>query len=108
MILSESGAPFKDNVTAGMDELTIKRTWWTQLLDGRLARDAPLLKGAVNFEERKQDGAAENFKDWKIVASPNPVIRNTFLNDLAKYEGNILFGNELEFKCDGSLGLKGL
>jgi beta-mannanase len=106
MILSESGSPYKDEVPPGDGELVIKRIWWTQLLDGRLARDAPLLKAAVNFEERKKDSLKENFKDWRIVASPNAEVRNAFVADLNRWEGNILFGNTLEFQCDGSLGVR--
>ena len=105
LMLSESGAPIVEGWT-GDPELTIKQTWWRQILDPTLRTRLPLLKLVVNFDERKSDDGVL-MKDWRIVTTPNAAIRNAFLADLPTYEvgQNLVYANQFNFTCDGAMQL---
>jgi beta-mannanase len=104
MILSESGAPYNHFSTAGSSELTIKQTWWRELLGGTLQQNFPKLLGAVNFEERKADSGKIE-KDWKIVTSTDQTVISSFVSELPSFS-SIVYGNQLQFTCGGSLERK--
>ncbi|KAI9346773.1 glycoside hydrolase superfamily [Zopfochytrium polystomum] len=102
MLLPETGAPFLQNVSPNVDEVTIKMAWWDQVFSADTISNYPLLQVVVNFEEQK---TLNNYiRDWRLLN--NTSVKNSFFQKITSFSSNLVSGPNLVYGCDGSVKMK--
>ena len=67
----------------GADELTVKRAWWSQLVDPALHRDFPQLHMVNWFEWRKHEPEVDAVVDWRATGTPG--VAQAYAEDLPEW-----------------------
>ncbi|KAL2911708.1 hypothetical protein HK105_208809 [Polyrhizophydium stewartii] len=97
-LLPETSAPYisSQTLSGSVTELAIKQTWWQQIFVA--AKDMPLFKIAVFFEELKVD---DQVRDWRMLA--NSTVRPAFLADQTLGGTAYAHAEDLKFTCAGAV-----
>ncbi|KAH6565842.1 hypothetical protein BASA50_000064 [Batrachochytrium salamandrivorans] len=96
LMIPETSAPYISSQPANSPEVDIKRNWWNQIYD--YAKDHPMLKAAVFFEELKVD---DEVRDWRMLA--NSTVRPAFISDYNARGKELVHGLEIKFHCSGKV-----
>ncbi|KAJ3063015.1 hypothetical protein HDU98_001117 [Podochytrium sp. JEL0797] len=106
MMLPETGSPYIHewaNRTGAATELTIKQSWWNQLVSPATIANFPQLKLFVQFEEQKPlaVNGVPALRDWRVTNSTSMLgWWNGFVQG---QQGVVKSADELVYGCDGSI-----
>jgi hypothetical protein len=98
MCLPESGSPYHP-AYGGLDDLTLKQTWWRQVFSTNTFTNYPMLKLVVNFEEEKNNDNGV-LSDWRQTI--NSTVVTAYKSDITSFKSHLTFGGTFGVNCGGT------